>query len=88
MTTIPAGTGQAMAPSLAEAVAAKVAAGARFAGLFGTALPAGPAVTGTTGRPAGRRPRASTRRTLGRPGRPSVISTSLMTVIWFYRPAG
>ena len=37
---MPAGNGQARAPSLAEAVAARVAAGARFAGLFGTALPA------------------------------------------------
>jgi formate hydrogenlyase subunit 5 len=40
MTAVPAGNGQAPAPSLAEAVAARVAAGARFAGLFGTALPA------------------------------------------------
>jgi formate hydrogenlyase subunit 5 len=42
MTAMPAGNGQVPAPSLAEAVAARVAAGARFAGLFGTALPASP----------------------------------------------
>jgi len=53
MTAAPAGNGQEPAPSLAEAVAAKVAAGARFAGLFGTALLASPALRGTTGRQAG-----------------------------------
>ncbi len=50
---MPAGNGQAAAPSLAEAVAARVAAGARFAGLFGTALLASPALSGSAGRPAG-----------------------------------
>lgn len=38
MTAMPAGNGQPPAPSLAEAVVARVAAGARFAGLFGTAV--------------------------------------------------
>ena len=53
MTALPAGNGQSPAPSLAEAVAAKVAAGARFAGLFGTARSASLALTDVTGRPAG-----------------------------------
>lgn len=54
MTAMPAGNGPATAPPLADAVAARVAAGARFAGLFGTALLASPAVTVATGDPAGR----------------------------------
>jgi formate hydrogenlyase subunit 5 len=41
MTAVPAGNGQAAAPSLAGAVAVRVAAGARFAGLFGTAVTGG-----------------------------------------------
>ena len=44
MTAVSAGNGQAPAPTLADAVAARVAAGARFAGLFGTALSASPAL--------------------------------------------
>ena len=56
MTALPAGNGRSPAPSLAEAVAARVAAGARFAGLFGTALLASPALTDVTGRPAGHGP--------------------------------
>jgi len=56
VTRVPAGDGQAAAPSLAEAVAARVAAGARFAGLFGTALLASPGLTDSTGRPASHAP--------------------------------
>lgn len=56
MTAVSAGNGRAPAPSLAEAVAARVAAGARFAGLSGTALSASPALTDVTGRPAGHGP--------------------------------
>jgi formate hydrogenlyase subunit 5 len=41
MTAMPAGNGDPAVPSLTDTVAARVAAGARFAGLFGTALPAG-----------------------------------------------
>jgi formate hydrogenlyase subunit 5 len=41
MTAVPGGNGQVAAPSLAEAVAVRVAAGARFAGLFGTAVTGG-----------------------------------------------
>jgi Ni,Fe-hydrogenase III large subunit len=61
MTAIPAGNGQPAAPSLADTVAARVAAGARFAGLFGTAHLASPAPTGTAGRPVGHEPSFSSR---------------------------
>ena len=56
MTAGAAADGQAPAPSLAEAVAAGVAAGARFAGLFGTAVLASPATTDITGHPADQGP--------------------------------
>lgn len=63
---MPAENSQATAASLAEAVAAQVAAGARFAGLFGTALLASPAVTDAAGRPAGHPPAYGTHK--GQPG--------------------
>ena len=51
MTTVPAEHGQATAASLATTLAARVAAGARFAGLFGTAIPGDPAQPAGSGLP-------------------------------------
>ena len=47
MTAMPARDDRAPAISLAASVAARVAAGARFAGLFGTAVPGGTGLEGT-----------------------------------------
>jgi Ni,Fe-hydrogenase III large subunit len=53
MTAPPAGNRLPAAPSLAESVAARVAAGVRFAGLSGTAWPASPGTPQSTGIPGG-----------------------------------
>jgi formate hydrogenlyase subunit 5 len=56
MTAAPARDGLPAVAALATTLAARVAAGARFAGLFGTAIPAGPAQPGGTGPPCGTLP--------------------------------
>jgi len=78
MTAGAATDGQAPAPLLAESIAARVAAGARFAGLFGTAVLASPATTDITGRPAGYGPSYSSQ--TGQPRTGALLLSACLAV--------